>query len=80
MAELLKRADQTGSYTDVVKLQRFMKSEWSDASVSKKGDPDGFFGPLTMKSLEKIAEIGPIVQLSSQNTEPLSQTVPTQVQ
>lgn len=54
---LLKKAKQTGSRTNILALQGFMKSHWSESAVSKKGDPDGFFGPLTMESLAKIVKI-----------------------
>lgn len=57
LRELLKNAQQDHSYENVSTLQGFMRKNWTDSVVSRKGDPDGFFGPLTMGSLEKIVEI-----------------------
>jgi len=57
LKELLKNTESNHSYENVSILQGFMRKNWTDSVVSKKGDPDGFFGPLTMGSLEKIVEI-----------------------
>ncbi len=59
---------------NVTTLQKAMKKMSSGAVVSKKGDADGFFGPLTLKSLQDIAGISATPSVSETMRPTVSET------
>lgn len=57
--ELLESAIKNPTPQAVVALQTEIKKIDVRASVSRKGDPDGWFGPLTLAALQNIAQPKP---------------------
>lgn len=57
--ELLESAIKNPTPQAVVALQTEIKDIDARASVSRKGVPDGWFGPLTLQSLQNIAQPKP---------------------
>ena len=56
LSRLLESAIKNPTAQAVVALQTEIRKISPNANVSRKGVPDGWFGPLTLEALQKIAQ------------------------